>query len=224
MKAFIMFLSILFLLTSCNSNSVNEQPVDNGMFGKNPPNAMVQIEYQIYETMLGTYCWSTKNQSALTFTSFSAAAGNSLKELDQKSLDFIYKEAVPTDTTFTEVLKSRRNDPKLDKIKQSKRNSKKIGTLKEKYNKASLTELMNVEISLDFNASEEKFEEKLKDLKLVFKKTKHQTYEVFLTTNQLELVESMDEVMLLSDPDDLDATLAEDEDQFMSLNKTDPLK
>lgn len=56
MKAFIMSLSILFLLTSCN-----ERP-DKGMVGEKPPNAMVKIDNQFYETTLGTYCWSTKNQ------------------------------------------------------------------------------------------------------------------------------------------------------------------
>ncbi|MEX1030876.1 MAG: S8 family serine peptidase [Paenibacillaceae bacterium] len=159
---------------------------------------------------------------ALTATSFSAVFGESLKETDLKQFDPIYKKAVSTESTFTESLKSRRIDPKLDKIKQTKQNSKKRGKLTEKYNKASLTEHMNVEIALNFNASEENFERKLKELKLTYKKIRYQTYESYLNKNQIDLVESMDDVMILnlSDPNDYDylTDVSNDDSDYLTLN------
>lgn len=47
----------MFLITAC------EQPNNVKLTGTHPPAAKVQIENQVYETKLGTYCWSSENQS-----------------------------------------------------------------------------------------------------------------------------------------------------------------
>lgn len=57
-------LFMLLIIVSCSNNGTAiEQPEDIAMVGNKPPNAMIQIENEIYETVLGTYCWSTKNES-----------------------------------------------------------------------------------------------------------------------------------------------------------------
>lgn len=55
MKVLIMCLTItiMFLMSSC------EQPNNAKLTGTQPPAAKVQIENQVYETKLGTYCWNS---------------------------------------------------------------------------------------------------------------------------------------------------------------------
>ena len=44
----------VFILTGCSSN--------DGMKGDKPPQVMIQIGEQTYETKLGTYCWNAKGK------------------------------------------------------------------------------------------------------------------------------------------------------------------
>src|SRR5690625_1079169 len=57
MKAFVMCLTVLFFMSACNQSN------DVKLTGTKPPAAKVQIENQVYETKLGSYCWSSKNVS-----------------------------------------------------------------------------------------------------------------------------------------------------------------
>ncbi|MFC4101649.1 hypothetical protein [Paenibacillus xanthanilyticus] len=45
------------LLTGCGKGTTQE------LTGNQPPKAEIQIGDKVYETKLGTYCWSSKNQS-----------------------------------------------------------------------------------------------------------------------------------------------------------------
>lgn len=54
-KVMIMFLTIALLMTAC------QQTNDESLPGRKPPPAKVEIQNQLYETKLASYCWNSKN-------------------------------------------------------------------------------------------------------------------------------------------------------------------
>ncbi|WP_240702996.1 hypothetical protein [Cohnella luojiensis] len=52
MGKWLIYICLLFVLVGCSKN--------NDLAGEQPPKAMIQIGNQLYETKLGTYCWTTK--------------------------------------------------------------------------------------------------------------------------------------------------------------------
>lgn len=56
-KVMIMCLTITLIMTACHQTN------DESLPGRKPPPAKVEIQNQLYETSLASYCWSSKNVS-----------------------------------------------------------------------------------------------------------------------------------------------------------------
>ncbi|WP_227887707.1 hypothetical protein [Cytobacillus oceanisediminis] len=44
------------IITGCTNNGVTQE-------GPKPPKAFIEVDNERYETILGTYCWSSKGQA-----------------------------------------------------------------------------------------------------------------------------------------------------------------
>jgi hypothetical protein len=55
MSKWLICICVLFVLLGCSKK--------NGMIGEQPPETMIEIGNQMYETTLGTYCWTSSNFS-----------------------------------------------------------------------------------------------------------------------------------------------------------------
>lgn len=68
MKRIIWFLVMVLALMSAIGCS-NPQSTSKELGGEQPPKAKIQIGERMYETKLGTYCWTSKNQGRCVDTS-----------------------------------------------------------------------------------------------------------------------------------------------------------
>ncbi len=138
----------------------------------------------------------------------------------------IYKEARQADIQVTEPLKARRLDPSLDRIQrkaQKEPKSKIAEGLQHKYDKGSSSEALRVKVALNYDASEEAFEQELDRIKVPYQKIKYMTYEATINQEQAALVAGMQEVMQLSDAtvvdkDFLTGEPVDDDSDYTTLN------
>lgn len=128
-------------------------------------------------------------------------------ELQKSTQCYLLKDKIMhlTEKSLTEPLKSRQNNPTFSTKEQK---SKLRGGLIEKLDKMDDIEKVDVRVTLAYDASEEKFENKLSEVNIVYDKIKFRTYGMSLNQNQIELVASLVAVMLISDPEDPDSQIA----------------
>jgi serine protease AprX len=115
----------------------------------------------------------------------------------------IFKETFQSTTSSTEVITPRRTIPpstqsemNLSKLKITNEYSIK---LKQQADGSLLTR-----VSLKSNSNENEFERKLELQSIKYTKVKYQTYDIFLSQKQIDLVLNFEETALLSSPDSYD--------------------
>lgn len=61
MKIWSISIFLLLILIGCTNNGkLTEEPENKSITGDEPPKAMIQIGNQLYETKLGSYCWTSR--------------------------------------------------------------------------------------------------------------------------------------------------------------------